>query len=334
MARRIPVGSGTSHVGTAGSIALLTIAAGLFVMPAGAAEPALDSAPVQASWTALPLADVAAQLSRMTGVPVIVDRRIDPTQRITLDARGEPLGTVAAQLAAQAHADIAILAGTIRVAPQSAAAACEAGERQRAAERRRLSAAQRGTLDAAAPWQWEAAATPRELVATAAASAGIEIADLDTIPHDHFRAATLPLLPLADRLDLILFHFDQRVAWSAGPPGQRPRGRIVDLPAAAADAPRNPRAATARPAAAQQLFTLRVEAPLDEVLAAIAKRLSLTVAIDDATLRARGISPREIVRANVADASREQLLDAILAPAGLRWRIDEARLHVFAPAER
>lgn len=328
------MGSGTSHVGTAGSIALLTIAAGLVVMPARAAEPALDSAPVQASWTALPLADVAAQLSRMTGVPVIVDRRIDPTQRITLDTRGEPLGTVAAQVAAQAHADVAILAGTIRVAPRAAAAACEAGERQRAAERHRLPAAQRGTLDAAAPWRWEAAATPRELVATAAASAGIEIADLDTIPHDHFRAATLPPLPLADRLDLVLSHFDQRVAWSAGPPGQRPRGRIVALPTVAADAPRNPRSTTARPAAAQQLFTLRVEAPLDEVLAAIAKRLGLTVAIDDVTLRARGISPREIVRANVADASREQLLDAILAPAGLRWRIDEARLHVFAPAER
>jgi hypothetical protein len=79
------------------------------------------------------------------------------------------------------------------------------------------------------------------------------------------------------------------------------------------------------------VFTLRLEAPLDEALAAIATRLGLVLDLDRDSLAARGMQPGEIVRAQVTDASREALLDAVVGPLGLRWTITEKRLRVFAP---
>ena len=101
------------------------------------------------------------------------------------------------------------------------------------------------------------------------------------------------------------------------------------VPEAVADAgPRRPPPAT-RPRG-REVFTLRLEAPLDEALAAIGGRLGLTVRLDEPSLTARGISSREIVRANVRDVSRDELLDAIVKPLGLSWRIDDDTLVVTA----
>lgn len=300
-----------------------------------AADPLPAGRQVHASWTALPLADVAAQATRFAGLPIIVDRRIDPTTRITLEADGETADAVATTMASRANADVARLATMLRIAPPLTAAACEEAERIRATERRRLPAAQREYLDAAEAWTWPAGSRPRDLLAAAAHNAGTEIEGLDAIPHDHLPAATLPPLPLADRLDLVLAHYDQRVQWTASAKGRPPRGRIVPLPTPAATTPRNrpaaPAAAKNSSPALRDAFTLRVEAPLDEVLAAVGKRLALTVDIDEQSLRNRGITPREIVRASVADASRDHLLDAITKPLGLSWKVDGDRLRVWAP---
>ena len=45
------------------------------------------------------------------------------------------------------------------------------------------------------------------------------------------------------------------------------------------------------------------------------------------------VAPGEIVRATVKDASRDQLLDAILGPLDLRWRIADGRLEVTVAPE-
>lgn len=302
---------------------------------AAGADPPTPAQPLRASWTALPLAEVAAQATRFSGVPIVVDRRIDPSTRITLDTAGEAIDAVAANVAAQAGADVAILATTRRIAPAAAAAACEEAERLRDAELRRLPAAQRRRLETASAWTWERGAKPRDLVAEAARASGIDIAGLEAIPYDHFPAATWPPLPLAERLDLVLAHFDQRIAWTPGAAGQLPRGRVVPQPLVPAGRPRNrprpQRPAVPASAGAAPRFTLRVEAPLDDVLAVVGRQLAVAIDIDEPSLQARGVSPRSIVRAEVADASRDRLLEAITGPLGLSWAIDGDRLRVWAP---
>jgi hypothetical protein len=58
----------------------------------------------------------------------------------------------------------------------------------------------------------------------------------------------------------------------------------------------------------------------------------MTLDLDRESLTRRGISPGELVRATVKDASRDELLAAILGPLDLRWTIKGDTLRVFAPA--
>jgi hypothetical protein len=108
------------------------------------------------------------------------------------------------------------------------------------------------------------------------------------------------------------------------PPPRRP-----DAPDGSA-AQRRPTTSPSRSVTLRDEFTLRLEAPLDQALAAIAARLGLELDLDQASLAARGIAPGEIVRAEVEKASRDRLLDAVLQPVGLQWKIEGQRLRVFA----
>jgi hypothetical protein len=178
------------------------------------------------------------------------------------------------------------------------------------------------------------AARPGDLVAEVAAAAGFDVAGIETIPHDHLPATTLPPLSVAERLDLVLADFDQRVAWL-------PRGPAVvamsDHPVTGGRSQETTSGPRRRPrrskpsAVGGEVFSLRLEAPLNEALTAIAARLELRLALDAASLAARGIAPGEIIRVTVHDVSRDELLDAVVAPLGLAWSIEDGRLRVSAP---
>lgn len=295
-----------------------------------APRPRCLDVPVRAHWKALPLGDWVERVTRIAGRPVVLDRRIDPDRPVTLDCDGESLGVVLERVADQAGAAVDVLDSSIRLVPAADRGRASAAERRRGREL----AASRGDLRrrvlAREPWRWSDGSTPRELVGDAARVAGIEIDDLDLVPHDHLRSMTLPPLTLGERLDLVLAHYDLRTAW-----GSRPR--IVAMEAADAGTPASPAGIASgvrrpRPGTGGvEVFTLRLEAPLDEALGAIARRLGLVLELDRESLAARGVAPREIVRAQVHDVSRDALLDAVVQPSGLRWKITGDRLRVFAP---
>jgi hypothetical protein len=294
------------------------------------------SAPtIDAHWTGVPLREVAARLTDHGGVAIVVDRRLDPSAPIALAVSGEPLDKVLEAVAGQGGAEVALLDGHARIAPAAAAPLARAGEAAREQEICRLEPKLQRLTQARRPWRWPAGARPRELVAAAAAEAGIAIEGLGTLPHDHFPAADLPPLPLAERLDLVLAHFDRRVEWkqTAAPSAQQPVFQIVPIAATAFAAPRrapwSPRAT--RPPRSPEVahsYSLRVAAPLDELLTTLAKRFGLSLDLDRAAVEGRGIAPREIVRLDVKDASREALLDAVLEPLGLGWQIEGKTLRV------
>lgn len=289
--------------------------------------------PVQASWTRVPLRDWAAGASRLAGMPVIVDHRLDPTTPITLDARGEPLGAVLDRVAADLAAAVEPLAATIRIVPVAERGAAVAAEATRTAAVARLPAGMRTTLGRRAAWSWPAASRPRDLVAAAVAEAGLTVTGLDDIPHDHLAAASLPPLTLAERLDLVLANYDLRIDWTATGgvvvPLEAGLERRADAAPAGRPAP-PPRRRPREPKADREVFSLRLAAPLDQAIDALAGRLGLTPEIDAASLVSRGIAAGEIVRVDIHDASRDELLDAVVNPLGLEWAIDGTRLRVFA----
>ncbi|MFM7207037.1 MAG: hypothetical protein ACKO4T_10260 [Planctomycetaceae bacterium] len=301
-----------------------------------AAEPVGLDAAIEATWTGVPIREWALRVSEIAGVPIVVDRRLDASTTITLSTEETSLRTVLERVAAELNATVEPFGGTVLLVPSTAAGTATAAASARADERRRLRQAGRRTLDGREAWTWPAAARPRDLIANAADAAGIAITGLDRIPHDHLPAASLPPLPLGERLDLVLVPYGLRVSWSASGGSIEP---IVATPAAArpaqrptavdprrqsvADRARNGRAAGER-------YTLRLESPLDQAVNAIAVRLGLEAALDAASLQARGVAPGEIIRVEARDVTRDELLDAIVAPLGLAWTIDAGVLTVFA----
>jgi hypothetical protein len=322
------------------------------VCPAATAD--LDL-PVTASWSGVGLREWAGRLGETAGLPVLVDRRLDPDAAIRLDCRGEPLRDVLDRGAAIAGGEVATLRSSVRIVPTGLASVVSRAETARESRMASLPPRQRSVLEKQMPWQWPAGSRPRDLVADAAAKAGITLEGVAMVPHDHLPEASLPEMTLAEGLDLLLASFDLRIDWqpprvAAGSPTPRaPSGRIIaidaNLPAAAATAdaaaqatatpaagkpPRRPAPDRSKPGTVKQTFSLQVAAPLDELLAAIAARLEVKLDIDRESLTRAGIAPREIVRATVKDASRDELLDAILDPLELEWKIDAKTLRVFA----
>ena len=360
LARHAPdrTGSGLSQSRPAARLPAFVLAvATLGVTPCLAAPreiavAGLDAA-VQASWTQVPLGDWAERASRIAGLPVIIDRRLDPAFPITLDCRGEPLHDVLDRVAARVGGQVEVLASSVRIGPLSVAGLASAAEQARDAELASLPPALRRTAHQRAAWTWPTAARPRDLLATTAREAGLELDGLDAIPHDHLPAATLPMLSLAERLDLVLAHYDRRIAWTTRgaevvplDAGMTARGHAPRPAAASQLEPQpNPKAQAtsqpqrkptprplANPTTTRETFSLRLAAPLDQALAAVAARLSLDLTIDAPSLAARGIAPGEIARVDVREVSRAELLDAIVAPFGLAWSINAGTLRVFASA--
>jgi len=295
---------------------------------------------VRASWTGLPLRAWAERAGELAGMPVILDRRVDPDTPVTIDCRGESLRDVLDSVAAAAGARVDVLRSSVRIVPRPLAGVAANAERARDERLGRLPPGRRKAAAARQRWSWPAAARPHDLLLAAARDSGLEIAGLDEVPHDHFPAAALSALSLAERFDLVLAHFDQRLDWHADPDAAV-AATVVPIDSAPKVAPhaQRPPASDSRPPARQppggkgrDVFSLRLEAPLDQALAAVAGRLGLTLDLDAESLQARGIAPGEIVRAEVTNASRDELLRAILEPLGLEWRIDKQTLHVRAPA--
>lgn len=310
--------------------ALVAATAGLAPRP-GSAGAALDE-PIRASWTRLPLGEWAERISGMTGVPLVVDRRIDRTLPITLDGDGLPLAEVLDRVATTATAEVEVLASSLRLVPPAEMGRAAAAERDRTGALAALPAEEGRRLAATAEWTWPAGSPPRQLVSELAAAAGLKLAGLEAIPHDHLPAAHLLPLSVAERIDLVLAQFDLRAEWKPGGGTITPLPRPPTRTAPASLGRPSPLRRRPRSSAAEERYSLRLEAPLDQALAAVARRFELQPRIDAAGLTARGISPAEVVRVHVEQVERDALLDAIVAPLGLSWAIEGDTLRVFAPA--
>lgn len=85
----------------------------------------------------------------------------------------------------------------------------------------------------------------------------------------------------------------------------------------------------------RKLYTLRIEGkPVGVVLAQLGGRLGWTIETDDAALAAAGKSLDEPVTFAVQNVDEDELLRALLRPAGLDYRRDGNRVHVFPQGKR
>ena len=306
-------------------------------------QPAFLNRPIQATFQRIPLARLISQLNTISDSVIVLDRQIDPTQHVTLTCQGEDLLSVLLNLADETGTELAVLESSAWLVPIGKANSLEAADDERKAALQKLPAHTRRSLSIKQPLQWQAGQTPTLLIEkllarTKTDNLAVTPDDLSTvIPHDHLAAGSIPPLSPPEQLDLVAMQYNHHLLWKQNTQGASAvLVQFVPLPSRTepkehAARQKQTRSNSNRPAgSSRDLYTLRVAAPFDELLRALSQRLKLEPTIDSQSLQARGINPQEIIRLEIKDANRDELLDAIVKPLGLTWSIEKDRLSISA----
>lgn len=351
-------------------IFLAWVIVGVVTMPAHA-QRSKQSAERTTSvhWDKVPLRDALSRLTLSLGdaVPMFIDRRVDPSQRISLDVTDATADEVLSQTAAAASLGTSRLGRLVYFGPPAVAAQLRTlaeigeGEFARLPPERRASSKQSLT--------WPRLAEPRQLVTKAVEDRGLRIVNAEKIPHDLWPAGSLPALSLPEQLAVLLVGFDltfvvdgpQSAVKLVPIAGQVTITRHYRKPSAAvieqlqAEFPdletqlrgneltvvgtaeehervgkilrpqQGAKATPPIPANMRKVYTLRIEQqPIRNVLEQLGQRLGWTIEIDDAARK----SLDERVTFSVENVDEEELLRALLRPAGLMHERDGNRVRV------
>jgi type II secretory pathway component GspD/PulD (secretin) len=280
-------------------------------------------------WDQVPLGEALDRLRKVSDADVFVDRRVDPNQRLSLSVANASVEEIVARLAATCDLGECRLGELHYIGPTPVATRLVS----LAAERRRaiaaLPAESRKALLARRRIVWPRLTEPRELVVRLAADHDWRVVGGERIAYDLWAAGSLPQMTLVDQLTVLLAGFDLTfrvlpdqsaieivpVDWTS----------IAQSRVASKEKPRS--AAQAR--AGKQVFTLRVEnQPVGKVLEQLGQRLGWKLAVDEAAIRAAGRTLDARVSLSVDNADENQLLEALLAPAGLQAERDGQTVRV------
>ena len=285
-------------------------------------------------WQGVPLREAIGRLQPLFDEPVFVDRRVDPNIRVSLDIAATSAEQVLKALAAVHELGVGRLGKLIYLGPRSSAEQLRSTVAQRSKEIIGLPAELRPSLMRKQQLTWPRLSQPRQLAASAIEQCGWRIAEPERITHDLWAAGELPELSVAEELTVLLIGFDLTFEL-------RPADRSIQIvplqtPVAARETPGVPNRGTAKAAAnrpaggTKHVYTLRVqEKPVGAVLRELAIRLHWAIQIDEVAIRAAGISLDQRVSFSVENADQDKLLDALLTPAGLDYRVEGEKVRII-----
>jgi hypothetical protein len=286
-------------------------------------------------WQRVPLRDAIGRLQALFDDSVFVDRRIDPGMRITLDIEAASAEEVVAAIASGLDLGEARLGRLVYLGPNSAADQLRTISNARTQEVGRLPSDLRASLTRKEPTTWPRLGEPRRLITSIVEERGWRIANADAIPHDLWSAGELPALTLAEQLTVLLVGFDLTFELQSSERSIAvvPLKEIVKSPGASPAAKRTAAPPNTAPSKkdGKQVFTLRVqEQPVGAVLKELQRRLHWAVQIDEESIRAAGKSLDKRVSFSVENADQQHLLDALLQPAGLDYRLEGEQVRIVA----
>ncbi len=163
--------------------------------------------PFSGAWSKAPLRSALRKMSHAQRVAIVLDRHVDPQQKLDLVISNDPLGVALARIAEQQKLGLAIVGPVAYFGPKETAGKLRTLAALRHDEVRDSPSA-RKKFSASRPWHWDDLATPRELLAALAKEADVKLAGLEQIPHDLWTRGDLPALPWTDRMTLVAAQFD------------------------------------------------------------------------------------------------------------------------------
>lgn len=309
----------------------LTLLALLISLPAGASlgqtsrsrtQRAAAGATHSVRWEHLPLAEAAERLNEISLGDVLVDRRVNPNQFVTLTLTDATAEAVASQLAAACSLGIAKLGNLIYLGPKESTNGLAGLVALRRKEITALPEAARQTFSERRKIAWPRMTEPRGLVAQLAADHGWRLTAAERIPHDLWAAGELPTLSFADQLTLLLVGFDLTYQIQL----DKRTIEIIPIDWSKIDSTRVTSANRRQPQKSsnrsrentKQVFSLRIEGqPVGKVLAQLASRLGWQIEVDELQLKRAGRSLDTLASFSVENANEDELLDALLTPAKL-----------------
>ncbi|HEV3417055.1 MAG TPA: STN domain-containing protein [Pirellulales bacterium] len=180
---------------------------------------------VGATWEGDPFRRALTSLARSQHVAILLDRRVDPDQKIEISFDDLRLEAAIKLIASKKQIGMALVGSVIFLGPTATTEKIRTLAALRKAEALRLPAAARSRFLQLRPMHWDELAAPRDLVSALAAESHIEIQAADRIPHDLWASADLAAGNFIDRLTLIAGQFD--LTFSIAKDGQSVR--LVDI---------------------------------------------------------------------------------------------------------
>lgn len=286
---------------------------------------------VTVQWGDVPLRDRLMEFGKKYSVPIFLDRRVDPDQKIELSAVDLPVEGVLALAAEKLKLGICRIGKVQYIGPKSTANALPGIVAQRKREQGKLPPQSKLLWSKARELKWDDAASPRDIAAALVEEAGAALENAEQIPHDIWPAYELPPLTLTERLSLVLAGFGQTFQVSTD--GQQIRILLIpqdkSLAAGSVDQEDPPRVGVTKSVTKGPLkktFSLTVQKqPAGAVVGTVAKQLGKEFKYDP-SLRDK---LREEVSFSVKDVTLEELLAKTLTPLGLSCKVTEKVLEII-----
>lgn len=287
---------------------------------------------VTLEWGDVPLRQRLTEFGKKYNVPIFLDRRVDPDQRMDLSAQDLPVEGVLSLAAQKLKLGTCTVGKVHYIGPKSTASRLTGVIAQRKLDLRKLPPQARTVWNKSKELQWDEAASPRDIAAALAQEAGAELENLEQIPHDVWPAYDLPAMTLTERLSLVLAGFD--LTFRVSEDGSQIR--VTQLPpdkVAASGQERDsgdvPQAGTTKTITKgpiKKVFSMTVQKqPAGAVLSTVAKQMGKEFKFDP-SLRDK---LREDVSFTVKDVTLEELLAKTLTPLGLSCKVTEKTLEVI-----
>jgi hypothetical protein len=186
------------------------------------------SDPVDLVWSDNPLRDALASFARVQNIAVLLDRRIDPSRKMTLSLKQSLLSDSLVAIAMTGEMGVTLAGPVAYFGPTETTDRLRTLIYVREEESRRLPPAAAAAFFQAKPLAWEDFAQPREIIAQIAKDARLTVTGLERIPYDRWAAADLPTMTLAERLTLVAMQYDLTFTMALG-------GRNVEITPIPAD---------------------------------------------------------------------------------------------------
>ena len=159
-----------------------------------------------------PLRKVVAEFQKTSRLPIVVDRRINPDQRVTIRTRLVTNRTTLVTLADQLGARVSFGRCYVYIGPEASATSLQTRvallEERLVALRKDVDPALYRSLTTKFDGSWGRLSVPRFLLEQRAAELGVVLSDANVIGHDLWNAAILPSISFVDYASLILTQFD------------------------------------------------------------------------------------------------------------------------------